>query len=560
MMRIMLLLLALLCSTTPSFSADKYALLIGVTQYQKSQMNDPPLSFPEADAAAVGSLLKANGYTVKTLLGKQATQAAVEQELQVFEQQGSEGGVVLIGLFGHGVQYGSDAYFCPWNTTLRQVQDSVGNTTGKLEPDPSSMTTMKRLLDALNLAGASNRVLLADCCRNDPSAARGGLNDRAFGSQLKSSDLPPGTAAVFSCSSGEKAFEHADWGHGAFTKAFLDHFSAGGLARDASVTSMLFPLSKRVNSLVSAKSPEKSQQINPILNGIVDLQLEIKPAGVAEMRRNPEMQPRVSADVPSAGGLEFVRIPAGKFVMGSPPGEPDRSSDEGPQHEVTISKDYFAGKHEVTVGQILHWLNSPGVVVEESWIDFSSSDCPVKRSGSRYVLNTMSRFGESEQQPMVEISWYGADAYCAWLRQQDPTHRYRLPTEAEWEYMARGGTTSAFWFGDVCNGEQANVDGKYPYGTTRKGPYLQATSAVGSYAANSFGLYDVVGNVWEWCSDGRRSYSSAAVTDPIGPSGSSRVLRGGSWNNSPYNARSADRYLNTPDYRSDHYGFRVVCD
>ncbi len=168
-------------------AAEKYALLVGVSKYEHAQMNRTLLKYPEADAKAVGELLEKSGYTVVLLQSKQATQEAIEEALNKAKGEGTSEGVVLIGMFGHGVQYGNDAYYGPYNTKLREVKDFKGNVVRdnsgqiKLEPDPTTMISMRSILDALTVCGAESKILLADCCREDPSAARG----RAFGSNLQ---------------------------------------------------------------------------------------------------------------------------------------------------------------------------------------------------------------------------------------------------------------------------------------------------------------------------------------------------------------------------------------
>ena len=144
-----------------------------------------------------------------------------------------------------------------------------------------------------------------------------------------------------------------------------------------------------------------------------------------------------------------------------------------------------------------------------------------------------------------------------------PLIRYRLPTEAEWEYMCRAGSTSAYNFGSVLNGDKANVDGNYPYGMTTKGSCLERPTTVGSYSANGFGLHDSHGNVWEWCFDvyDESAYGSrhGVTLDPLSSSGSEyRVLRGGCWFSGSWNARSACRNGLFPDDRDIREGFRVV--
>ncbi|MCR9201354.1 MAG: SUMF1/EgtB/PvdO family nonheme iron enzyme [Planctomycetaceae bacterium] len=523
---------------------DKHALLIGVTKYSHSRMNDTQLQFPEADAKSVGEELQRRGYTITTLLGREASQTAIQKELDKLATQGSIGGVCLVGLFGHGVQYGNDAYFAPYDTGIRFVTDSQGNRlrnadgSAKLEPDPDSMTSMRSILDALSACGATNRVLLADCCREDPSAARG----RAFGSKLSVADLPPGMAALFACSASEKAFEHKDWGHGAFTYSLLKRLR--GASTDLTANELSVSLHRDVLKAVRDKTNGADRQtVNPITNGIVNLGLT-----------------PITKLVPNAAGIVFVKIPAGSFLMGSPAGE--QIVNEGPVHRVTISKPFYAGKYEVTIAQVLQWLNAPGVQIDDDWVIDGGDYSPVRKSRGRWVRNSSSKFASSDNQPMQCISWHGAVAFCEWLSRQDSRFTYRLPTEAEWEYMARAGSTTPFWWGDTLDGDRANVNGNYPYGTETKGRFRDVTTPVGSYDANQWGLYDTAGNVWEWCSDGEREYSSRAVTDPLGPTGSapSRVLRGGSWDFGANEARSSCRFSGALNERFNCYGFRVICE
>ncbi|MDA8564353.1 caspase family protein, partial [Mariniblastus sp.] len=238
-------------------------------------MNLTKLEYPEADAQAVADALEKFDYRVVKLLGDAASAKNVGQALGAIAKKGDDRGVVLIGLFGHGVQYGEDAYFCPYDTALRFVTDGRGNKvrdgggTPKLEPDPESTISMRSVLDALTACGAGNRILLADCCREDPSRARG----RAFGSKLKVSDLPSGTAALFACSANEQAFEHRDWGHGAFTLELLERLKDAD--HELTANSLSADLYRAVGKRVREKTNGRdSQSVNPIINGIVDLKLD----------------------------------------------------------------------------------------------------------------------------------------------------------------------------------------------------------------------------------------------------------------------------------------------
>ncbi len=229
-------------------------------------------------------------------------------------------------------------------------------------------------------------------------------------------------------------------------------------------------------------------------------------------------------------GTGFVKIPSGSFKMGSPTSEKDRSDGEI-QHQVTISKDFYMGKYEVTQTQ---------------W---------------QAIMNSNPSNFKGDNLPVEQVLWEDAQEFIKKLNAKGEG-TYRLPTEAEWEYAARGGKDGeVFGIGDGKNfsSEQANFDGNYPYRNTAMGKYLQKTVNVGSYQANDFGLYDMHGNVWEWCQDWYGDYPSGAVTNPTGAiSGSFRVNRGGSWNNPAVHLRSAIRSINTPSNRYDFLGFRVA--
>jgi sulfatase modifying factor 1 len=229
-------------------------------------------------------------------------------------------------------------------------------------------------------------------------------------------------------------------------------------------------------------------------------------------------------------GQTFPHIPAGTFLMGSPVPESGRFLDET-QHQVTLTKSFFMGTTVVTQGQ---WKKVMGT---EPW------------KGKDYVQ-------EGDNCPATYVSWDDAVAFCKKLSAME-NKTYRLPTEAEWEYACRGGTTTAYSFGD----DEKKL-GLYAWfmGNTYDGGESFAHE-VAVKLPNPFGLYDMHGNVWEWCSDWYGAYPSTPLTDPQGPnSGSSRVLRGGSWRSVPKNVRCASRGDGTPESRFSSYGFRVVLE
>lgn len=268
-------------SPIPKVNADekpeKYALLVAVTKYKHTAMNKPQLEFPEVDATDLAKILRASGYTVDLLLGSNATQAAIQAKLSGLTRRGNDAGVVVIGLFGHGVEYEKDetAHFCPYDTEIREVKDSQDRLVyGKdqqplIEPVPKSLVPMTDLLSGLRTCPAGNKAMLADCCRNTPNRPRG----RAFGAKLQLKDVPENTAILFACSANEQAFEHRDWGHGAFSKVLLDELAA--MSQDGSVTmgALADRIRPKVVQLVKGQDGRSLQTPRSFISDSVDLQL-----------------------------------------------------------------------------------------------------------------------------------------------------------------------------------------------------------------------------------------------------------------------------------------------
>lgn len=561
------LLLWPLVGVTAGTSADepeKYALIAGVTKYQHADMNKAQLEFPEVDAKSLAEVLRASGYTVDLLLGKQATQKAIREKLDAFNRRANSDGVALIALFGHGTEpvNTNTAYFCPYDTTLRVVRDKQGRALfGKdakelLQEDPDSLVAMSELLLALKVSPAGNRVLLADCCRNDPNRPRG----RAFGAQLKASDIPENTAAFFACSAGEQAFEHRDWGHGAFTKCLLEEMDALASVGPVRMAALSDRVTDRVEKLVAGQGNGRDRQTPfPFVNGRVDLQLK-------------QSQPKVLTS--RATGMELVRIEPGEFFMGSPEGETDRDADET-RHRVRITKPFYLGKHEVTIGQFRKFVTAKGYKTEaesdgEGGYGFDETSGKFEGRLPKYTWKNTG-WAQTDDHPVVNVSWNDAVAFCEWLSKQEGVE-YRLPSEAEWEYSCRAGSTNRFAFGEdekdlakfgnVADGTAKAKFTNYDFSKAIKARDGYAFSApVGNFRANAFGLYDMHGNVFEWCGDRYDAdyYKASPLEDPKGPAGGShRVIRGGCWGDSPLFCRSANRYWYAPESRLNRLGFRVL--
>ena len=225
--------------------------------------------------------------------------------------------------------------------------------------------------------------------------------------------------------------------------------------------------------------------------------------------------------------MEFVLIPAGEFDMGSPASEEGRRDDEGPVHRVKISKPFCMGRFPVTAVQYKALMD---------W-SFVRSYTAIMEMGSL----------SGRCMPMRLVSWYNAAEFCEKLSRKTGK-RCRLPTEAEWEYACRAGTTTPFSFGETISTDQANYHGGDTYGTGPAGVFRAEITRVDCFRPNAFGLYDMHGNVDEWCQDwyGAKYYSRSPEADPQGErNGSGRVLRGGHLSRPPHCCRSATRDLRT---------------
>lgn len=294
--------------------------------------------------------------------------------------------------------------------------------------------------------------------------------------------------------------------------------------------------------------------------------------------------------------MQFVRIPAGEFLMGSdespeslaqafPHYDADRFrklGDEAPVHRIRITHDFYLGKHEVTAGQFLRFLELSGYVPESVADgtggygynpDYDSAQTvrgdAFEGRDPKYSWRNPG-FAQTDDHPVVNVTWNDAVALARWLSAKEGV-RYRLPTEAEWEYACRAGTRTRYSSGDDPAG-LARIANVFDADAAANWPKWQAfalpshdghafTAPIGSFAPNAFGLYDMHGNVWEWVSDWHADdyYNHAPTDDPQGPvTGEVKVRRGGSWHTWPFYARCAFRNWNTPQTRYVLVGIRLV--
>jgi formylglycine-generating enzyme required for sulfatase activity len=283
---------------------------------------------------------------------------------------------------------------------------------------------------------------------------------------------------------------------------------------------------KKQNQVGTEKGLVSSREKEPVINDLADAQKQSIAQTVARAKKEAEeislstLRDKLGKSftthvVPSAGNLEMIWVEPGKFMMG----------ETGKQHQVILTKGFYLGRHEVTQAQ---------------WKRVMGSD-PSKYKGA--------------DRPVETVSWIDAVEFCAKLTEMEKKAgrvpegmAYQLPTDAQWEYACRAGTTTVYSWGDPISLKNASYGRKSSEGTT----------PVGKYPANPWGFDDMHGNVWEWCADWYAEYPKGAVTDPTGAaSGSNRVFRGGSWIIVGTGLRSAIRSYDTPSYRANYLGFRV---
>lgn len=311
--------------------------------------------------------------------------------------------------------------------------------------------------------------------------------------------------------------------------------------------------------------PPKQGAIRSLVEHTSDLYLAALAPPPTRFVRNDLQRKRLNT------GIEFVRIPAGQFLMGSPETELFRNTDEN-QKTVTISKPFFMSVNMVTIQQALQWLNDDRFAVDPRWIGIASDANPgpdlrlspanaaIVKKGEMFVPNIPKGVDGVADLPVTGISWYGANAFCRWLEQMDPGKTFRLPTEAEWEYCCRARTTTTYWFGD-----QYTNPAPYEW-TSLNASRLQP---VGTRLPNPWGLFDMAGNAQEWCGDWYQKRLVGGI-DPVGaPRGMYPLVEAGGFRVQRGNriqthwgmlSRSAARSRGQPHWCHWAVGFRVVME
>jgi formylglycine-generating enzyme required for sulfatase activity len=509
--------------------SSRWALLIGVEDYIRLEK----LHYCSADMRALREQLLECGFPQRqiTLLEDKAEtklrpyKSAIDDQLDQSLKLVEADDVLLVAFSGHGVSIGGKSYLCPLDAKLS---------------DTDSMISVDALYERLAKCPAAMKIVLIDACRDDPrlggdKTAASAPDQRELAAKLQRP--PEGIYCLTSCSPGERSKEDPKLGHGVFM-----HFVLEGL-RGAADTRKRGKVS--LEDLCRYARDETKFYVRDKYNEIQ------RPWYKIESSDEFDIATGLSRNIVNSLGMKLALIPAGRFQMGSGESKEVDGADN-PRHEVRITRDFYLGTYHVTVGEFRKFVNAANY----------KTDAERDGKGGYGIIPTGAEqnpkftwrnpnFAQSDDCPVVNVSWNDATAFCKWLSGKEGKE-YRLPTEAEWEYACRAGSTTRFSFGD-----DERLLGGYAWHSENS---ADKTHPVGQKKPNAFGLYDMHGNARQWCADwyGEKYYAASPVDDPGGPDfGTGRVLRGGAFSTSAEYS-SATRMSGAVDDRNYATGFRVA--
>jgi formylglycine-generating enzyme required for sulfatase activity len=538
--------------------SQRLALVIGNDSYR----HVPKLDNARADARALAKALEAAGFVVTLKLD--VDQKAMERALRAFKAQLVGGDEAVFYFSGHGVQLAGENFLLP--------VDIGGQTADQVRDDAVGL---QRVLDDLHDQKARFSLAIIDACRDNPFK---GLGKAIGGRGLAATAPATGQMVIYAAGTGQQALDRLNEQdrnpNGLFAREFLKEMSRPGVP----VSQVLRNVRSEVVRLARTVGHE---QVPALYDQAIGDFYFRPPVDEAPAHAPVVTAPPLAARAAYASGTvfrdcpdcpEMVAIPAGEFSMGSPASEEGRGKDEGPQHQVRIGKAFALGRKELTVGEFGRFVQASGYRTSAEK-DAGKGCYAWDKSDGKWDWRAGRKWSEpgyaqGEQQPVACVSWDDARAYVQWLA-KETGQGYRLPSEAEWEYAARAGGKTARPWGDnpkdACS--HANVADNTTYeGTSWElkhdcsdGYWFPAP--VASYQANRFGLYDMIGNVWEWVQDCYQDSYTGAPADGSAREGGkceARVLRGGSWDGKPQYARSAFRFGDAPANRFNVSGFRLA--
>jgi formylglycine-generating enzyme required for sulfatase activity len=533
--------------------AARMALVIGNAAYPGAAT---PLSTTVADARTLATELRRSGFDVdlKINVGKVDMQNAIE----AFTSKISPGMSVLFYFSGFGVQVDRQSYLIPVNADPW--------TPAEVKKDGISVDTV---LAEIHRKGAKVKILLIDAARRNPFERR----FRSSAEGLASINAPENTLAMYSAVPGRLITDRSGE-NSVFVGELIKEIRGSNVTSAPNVTA-----EDVFNHLkLGIYRASSNEQIPWVASSLV----EEFYFGTQNAGPRPELRPTTAQvtepittrdNVPlsyqseialaekdhfreCAACPEMVVVPDGEYMMGSSEDEPERSSTEGPQHRVKIARRFAVGKLKVTRDEFETFVNETSYAPGDRC--FTLEDGKADERAGRSFRNP--GFDQDGKHPAVCINWDDAKAYVAWLSKKTGK-LYRLLSESEWEYVARAGTQSPFWWGSSISTDQANYDGNSSYGSGGKGQFRQKTVPADMFKANPWGLYQVHGNAFEWVEDcWNETYQYAPSDDWVRLAGncSRHVRRGGAWNIIAKMLRSAYREQRPVLTRGSNMGMRVA--
>jgi formylglycine-generating enzyme required for sulfatase activity len=508
-------------SREPVFSSNRTALVIGNAGYKEGRLSAPVL-----DAEALAKVLRKLGFQV--IERSNLDLAEMEKAIGEFHQTLSQRlGVGLFYYSGHGIQYQNQNYLIPLGTSQSLY--------GAYEL-PKKTVAVSEVLEAMNSAGNAVNLVFLDACRTPLEMVKSWTKGEAIPPGMAKQSDVPGSLIAYAAAPGKPALDGKNGQNSPYVKYLLEWIQKPNLSISDALTKVRISVMK-----ATKKGRQESQQ--PQYSNALNELFYFNPQKLAAFEQQIQPPPPQTVTPPSrqsfyAGkvfhdrlkdgskGPEMVWIPAGSFRMGG------KYDNEKPVHEVSVDR-FAMGVYEVT---------------------FAEYDRFAKATGRKKPSD--SGWGRGKR-PVINVSWDDATAYTKWLSGQTG-QKYRLPTEAEWEYAARAGTTTKYWWGnEIGKNSAACCECGAEWGWDAK----RMTAPVDSFDANQFGIYNTVGNVWEWVRDWYDSdyYRNSPPHDPKGPSrGTSRVFRGGAWTSYALNCRAAFRYHIEPGNSDNILGFRLL--
>jgi formylglycine-generating enzyme required for sulfatase activity len=539
-------------SAWPQQRGSRLALLIANSEYTVAAT---PLPTTVTDARALADELRHSGFEVdiKLNVGKVDMQAAID----AFGNKLSPGTTVLFYFGGFGVQIDRQSYLMPANADSWRAED--------VRKDGISIDT---ILAEFQRKGARVKIVILDAARQNPFERRF-RPSRSEG--LASINAPENTLALYSVIPGKLTNDRPGTSS-VFISELIKEIARASNAAAASVTA-----EDVFNHLkVGVYRASNNEQVPWVASSLVE-EFYFGTQQVSSVHPSPPPPPspppapRANTPLSHAAELaliendhfrecaacpEMVVAPEGEYTMGSSEGEADRYSNEGPQHQVKITRRFAVGKLKITRQEFETFVNETGYFAGDRC--FTMEDGRAEERNDRSFRNP--GFDQDGTHPVVCINWDDANAYVAWLSNKTGKF-YRLLSESEWEYVARAGTKTPFWWGSTISTNDANYDGNSGYAGGPKGQYRQKTVPADMFKPNAWGLYQMSGNAFEWVEDcWNETYQYAPADDWVRLAGNCgrHVRRAGAWNTIPRMLRSAYRESRPGATRGSNMGMRVA--